>query len=95
MQTHVSDVVNTIEAEELRDAVLVGHSYGGMVITGAADRLADRLIHPICVDAVVPHPGESWSSGHTAQTQVARREMIAASGSNLAARPEDPRPGGQ
>ena len=47
MQTHVSDVVNTIEAEELRDAVPVGHSYGGMVITGAADRLADRLIHLI------------------------------------------------
>ena len=35
MQTHVSDVVNTIEADELREVVLVGHSYGGMVITGA------------------------------------------------------------
>ena len=88
MQTHVSDVVNTIEAEELRDAVLVGHSYGGMVITGAADRLADRLIHLIYLEAVVPHPGESWSSGHTAQTQAARRDMIAASGSSL---PPDPR----
>jgi pimeloyl-ACP methyl ester carboxylesterase len=88
LQTHVSDVVNTIEAEELRDAVLVGHSYGGMVITGVADRLADRLAHLVYVDAIVPHPGESWSSGHTPQTQAARRDMIAASGCIL---PPDPR----
>ncbi len=87
LQTHVSDVVNTIEAEELRDAVLVGHSYGGMVITGVADRHAHRLAHLVYVDAVVPHSAESWSSGHTPQTQAARRAMIAASGCIL---PPDP-----
>ncbi len=88
LQTHVSDVINTIEAEELRDTVLVGHSYGGMVITGVADRLSDRLARLVYVDAVVPHSGESWSSGHTPQTQATRRDMIAAGGSIL---PPDPR----
>ncbi|HMS81016.1 MAG TPA: alpha/beta fold hydrolase, partial [Burkholderiaceae bacterium] len=39
LETHVRDVVGAIEAEELEDVVLCGHSYGGMVITGVADRL--------------------------------------------------------
>ena len=42
LATHVEDVVALIEAEELHDFVLVGHSYGGNVITGVADRLRDR-----------------------------------------------------
>jgi len=82
LDTHIADVLAVIEAEELRDAVLVGHSYAGMVITGAADRIADasRLGHLVYLDAVVPLPGESWSSGHAAETQAARRQAIAAQG---------------
>jgi pimeloyl-ACP methyl ester carboxylesterase len=57
--THIMDVVNTILWEDLRDVVLVGHSYGGMVITGAADRVPDRIRHLVYVDAFVPRDGES------------------------------------
>ena len=80
LQTHADDVCAVIEAEELQRAVLVGHSYGGLVITAVADRLADRLSHLVYLDAVVPQPGESWSSGHTPETRAARRAAIAATG---------------
>jgi pimeloyl-ACP methyl ester carboxylesterase len=87
LDTHIADVVSVIEAEELLDAVLVGHSYAGIVITGVADRLAARLRHLVYVDAAVPQPGESWSSGHSAETQATRRKAIAESGVLL---PPDP-----
>ncbi|HKW84684.1 MAG TPA: alpha/beta hydrolase family protein [Burkholderiaceae bacterium] len=80
LQTHIADVANVIDAEELHDAILVGHSYAGMVITGVADRLADRLRHLVYLDAVVPHPGESWSSSHSEETRSQRRKAIAATG---------------
>jgi len=80
LQTHITDVANVIESEELHDAVLVGHSYGGMVITGVADRFAARLKHLVYLDAVVPHPGESWSSGHDVKTRSQRRKAIADTG---------------
>ena len=48
-----------IEAEEISDIVLVGHSYGGMVITGVADRMADRIKALVYLDAFVPGDGES------------------------------------
>jgi len=81
LHTHIDDVVAVLEAEELQQAILVGHSYGGMVITGAADRLPQRIARLVYLDAVVPLPGESWSSGHSPQTQAQRREAIAATGS--------------
>ena len=87
LDTHIADVASVIEAEELLDAVLVGHSYAGIVITGVADRLAARLRHLVYVDAAVPLPGESWSSGHSAETQATRRRAIAESGVLL---PPDP-----
>lgn len=78
--THADDVAAVIEAEELQGAVLVGHSYGGLVITAVADRLAARLSHLVYLDAVVPRPGECWSSTHAPETQAARRAAIAATG---------------
>lgn len=59
LETHITDVVNTIQYENLRDVTLVGHSYGGMVITGVADRVPERLGHLVYVDAFVPENGES------------------------------------
>lgn len=81
LHTHIDDVAAVIEAEELQQAIVVGHSYGGMVITGVADRMPDRIARLVYLDAVVPQPGESWSSGHAAQTQEQRRQAIAATGS--------------
>jgi pimeloyl-ACP methyl ester carboxylesterase len=62
LATHIDDVVNLIQWEELRDVVLIGHSYGGMVITGAADRMPERLRHLIYIDAILPDSGESVAS---------------------------------
>lgn len=59
LATHVADVVGVLEYEDLRDAVLVGHSYGGMVIAGAADRAPERVSQLIYLDAFVPAGGQS------------------------------------
>jgi pimeloyl-ACP methyl ester carboxylesterase len=56
---HINDVVNMILFEDLHDVILVGHSYGGMVITGVADRVPDRIRRLIYLDAFVPNDGES------------------------------------
>ncbi|HZF16652.1 MAG TPA: alpha/beta fold hydrolase [Steroidobacteraceae bacterium] len=59
LDTHIQDVVGLIEMEDLRDVVLVGHSYGGMVITGVADRVPDRIRRLVYLDAFIPRDGES------------------------------------
>ncbi|HWC73632.1 MAG TPA: alpha/beta fold hydrolase [Gemmatimonadales bacterium] len=59
LYTHIEDVVNTILWENLHDVVLVGHSYGGMVISGVADRVPDRIKRLVYVDALLPDSGES------------------------------------
>jgi pimeloyl-ACP methyl ester carboxylesterase len=87
LDTHIADVVGLIESEELPDPILVGHSYAGVVITGAAARLGTRLRHLVYLDAVVLRSGESWSSTHTPETQAARRQAIAEHG---ALPPPDP-----
>ena len=51
LDTHVTDVVNLVETEDLREVVLVGHSYAGIVVSAAADRLAGRLAAVVYVDS--------------------------------------------
>lgn len=72
LETHIQDVVSTLDAEELDRVVLVVHSYAGMIGTAIADRCPARLRHLVYVDAVVPNPGESWSSTHSSATRSAR-----------------------
>jgi pimeloyl-ACP methyl ester carboxylesterase len=59
LETHIEDVLNVIQYEDLRDIVLLGHSYGGMVATGVADRARDRVAQLIYLDAFVPRDGQS------------------------------------
>ena len=59
LDTHITDIVNVLRFEELRDVVLVGHSYAGMVITGVADREPARIRELVYFDALVPEDGES------------------------------------
>lgn len=59
LATHVEDVVARLEMDDLRDIVLVGHSSGGAVITGVAQRTPDRLATLVYLDAFVPGPGMS------------------------------------
>jgi pimeloyl-ACP methyl ester carboxylesterase len=59
LMTHIKDVVNMILYEDLHNIILVGHSYGGMVVTGVADSLPGRIRKLIYLDAFVPDDGES------------------------------------
>lgn len=60
LDTHITDVLSAIEANPHdSDIVLVGHSYGGMVITAVADRIPDRVRSLVYLDALVPRDGES------------------------------------
>ncbi|MDP1739736.1 alpha/beta fold hydrolase [Polaromonas sp.] len=72
LDTHIDDVISAIEVEELHDVVLAVHSYAGMIGTAVADRLGKHLKHLVYVDAVLPKPGESWSSTQSAATQQQR-----------------------
>lgn len=58
LSTHVEDVVRVLEYEDLSDVILVANSSGGMVITGVADRVPERLSHVTYLDAFVPQDGE-------------------------------------
>ena len=59
LEMHINDVVNLILFEDLKDVVLTGHSYGGMVITGVIDRIPERIQHVVFLDAAVPDDGMS------------------------------------
>ena len=59
LDTHVTDIVNVLQYEDLRDVILVGHSYGGMVVTGVADRAADRIGKLVYLDAANPVNNQS------------------------------------
>jgi pimeloyl-ACP methyl ester carboxylesterase len=59
LSTHIRDIVNHVLHEDLRDIVLVGFSYGGFVVTGSLEHLADRVRHLTFLDAFVPKNGES------------------------------------
>lgn len=78
--THVEDVVAAVRAQECRDAVLVGHSYGGIVVTGAADRLGAEVGRLVYVDAVVPTPGRSWADCIPPEARAQRQALIAEHG---------------
>jgi pimeloyl-ACP methyl ester carboxylesterase len=80
MTTHIDDVVGLLEAEELNGVILCGHSYGGMVITGAAARAKARIKQLVYLDSAVVEDGESWSTAHTPQVKADRRKLAEASG---------------
>ncbi|SEL43123.1 alpha/beta fold hydrolase [Parapedobacter koreensis] len=64
LSMHIADVVNTILFENLHDVVLLGHSYGGMVVTGVADSIPERVRQLIYLDAFVPEDGQSVATAH-------------------------------
>jgi pimeloyl-ACP methyl ester carboxylesterase len=59
LDLHIRDVVALLHYEDLRDVILVGHSYGGMVITGVGDRAPDRIGRIVYLDAATPINGQS------------------------------------
>lgn len=59
LETHIADVLGVLEFEDLRNVMLIGHSYGGMVATGVADRARERIAKLVYLDAFAPRDGES------------------------------------
>ncbi|MFF2847123.1 alpha/beta fold hydrolase [Streptomyces sp. NPDC058001] len=82
-QTHVQDIVDEVERLDLRDVVLVGHSYSGIPVGQAAERIGDRLTRVIFVDAGVPADGESFASAWW-QGRAAFEAILAADGGSWA-----------
>ena len=59
LDTHIQDIVGLLEEKNLQGVILVGHSYGGMVITGVVDQVPERIAHLVYLDTFVPRDGES------------------------------------
>lgn len=79
LDTHIRDVVELILWENLNEVILCGHSYGGMVITGVADALPERIAAVVYLDAYVPANGEScWDL----TTEAFRRMFIEGASAN-------------
>jgi pimeloyl-ACP methyl ester carboxylesterase len=74
LDTHIQDVCNVLFYEDLHDVILAGHSYGGMVITGVADRMPERLAQLVYLDAAVPADGQSLADGWSPER---RAELLA------------------
>jgi pimeloyl-ACP methyl ester carboxylesterase len=78
LSTHVQDICNLIEFESLHDAILVGHSYAGMVITGVADKMSERIAQLVYLDALVPEVGQSaydiLTPAYRERLEASRRE---------------------
>ncbi len=74
LATHVTDIVNVIKWENLNDIVLVGHSYGGVIISGVAEQAREAIGSIVFLDAFVPETGDSLA----AKASQPVREAIAA-----------------
>jgi len=80
---HVRDVAAVLHYEDLRDVILVGHSYGGMVITGVADRAAERVGHLVYLDAAMPENGEALADLAAPLMEAAHGSMRVVDGVEL------------
>ena len=78
LNTHIQDVLGVIDYEDLSDIVLVGHSYGGMVVTGVADKIPEKIRSLVYLDAFVPENGQSLFSLVPAETPRPDRPPIPA-----------------
>ena len=76
LDTHIEDIVDVLIYEDLHDVILVGWSYGGMVVTGVLDRLPERLAHVVYLDGEVPCDGDR-SFDFCGQAEVAAIEQRA------------------
>jgi pimeloyl-ACP methyl ester carboxylesterase len=74
LDTHIQDVVGLLEEKNLHDVILVGHSYGGMVITGVVDRVPERIAHLVYLDTFVPRDGDSMTNISRIINWILRRQ---------------------
>lgn len=80
LNTHVQDVVNVLKFEGLKNVILVGHSYGGMVVTGVTEPAANSLQHIVYLDAFVPRDGQALMDLVAPQFREEMRQQARANG---------------
>ena len=80
LDTHIQDILGVLHMEDLRDVVLIGHSYGGMVATGVTDRARDRIAQLVYLDAFVPKDGQCAFDLQAAETRNRIRELARTAG---------------
>jgi pimeloyl-ACP methyl ester carboxylesterase len=90
LETHIADILNVIKYEDLSDIVLLGHSYGGMVATGVADRVPDRIAQLIYLDAFVPRDGQSLLDLNEPARQSMRERVASGDGWRIQPNPTPP-----
>lgn len=89
-QTHIEDVLGLLEAEELENVVLAGHSYAGIVISGVAARAKTRLRRLVYLDALLVEDGRSWAESFPPEVAAARRESVVVTNGVKTLPPPDP-----
>jgi pimeloyl-ACP methyl ester carboxylesterase len=92
LDLHINDVVQTLVFEELTDVILAGHSYGGMVITGVADRARERIRRLVYLDAAHPRNGDSLCDVAPEQMAFARHTIRVVDGVELVLWPDSVNP---
>lgn len=76
IETFVQDIVGVVEAEELSDVILVGHSFGGIAVSGTADRLRERIRHVVYLDALIPEMDKSVFDQIPKDVVAARLKLV-------------------
>ena len=90
LETHVQDVLGVLEAEELDEVVLVGHSYAGLVISGVAARATRRIRQLVYLDALLAEDGQSWADAFPPEIAEARRRGATVTNGVKTIPPPDP-----
>ena len=86
LDTHIQDVVSLLMENDLQGVILVGHSYGGMVITGVVDQVPERIAHLVYLDTFVPRDGESMVDVSPLVIHLLLRGQVQADGWRIASR---------
>ncbi|MFF7985641.1 alpha/beta fold hydrolase [Streptomyces sp. NPDC007901] len=94
LDTHVDDIVGLITDEDLDDVVLVGHSYAGLVVSAAANRVPGRIGHLVHLDAMVPEHGETAADIQPVTRALIDRALASGDGWRVPPLPELPPPYG-
>jgi pimeloyl-ACP methyl ester carboxylesterase len=87
--THITDVVNVMKWERLSDVVLCGHSYGGFVISGVAERMASAIRSMVFLDAFVPDNGDTTQNLTSSTMQEVIRTALASGALGMPPRPAE------
>lgn len=90
LETFIADLTGVLESEELTDVVLVGHSFGGVAITGAADRVPERIRHLVYLDSTILENGEAPFDVLGPDIRAARTQLAQESSGGLSVPPPAP-----